>query len=230
MTDASERTSSPEQFDSVDLIKQGAEARIYMCIRNGCRLIKKERFAKSYRHRELDHRLNKKRHQNELKCLRRAQVLRIPVPGVIKSGDLWFQMEYISDSETAAAFLDKSTATMANRLCFRLGEIVAQLHSNNIVHGDLTTSNFLVKNVDPEDVYVIDFGLATVTDSIEQFGVDLYVLERALILNQKQTKDLFKYFVDGYESGWGDNSRRAKRILIKLDQVRSRGRKRSMVG
>lgn len=61
------------------------------------------------------------------------------------------------------------------------------MHAADIVHGDLTTSNAMWvpqgKDSDrPGHVVVIDFGLVQQqgTVSIEEKGVDLYVLERAL--------------------------------------------------
>ena len=43
------------------------------------------------------------------------------------------------------------------KTCEEIGKIVGKLHKNGIMHGDLTTSNFIsMKN----KVFVIDFGLA----------------------------------------------------------------------
>lgn len=78
-----------------------------------------------------------------------------------------------------------------------VGAAVAALHDGGMVHGDLTTSNLLVrarpaggaegaegggKGGEPaeEEVVVIDFGLATNTAAAEDRAVDLFVLERAL--------------------------------------------------
>lgn len=61
------------------------------------------------------------------------------------------------------------------------------MHDNGIVHGDLTTSNILLRITEPEietppfQIVLIDFGLSLVQPSIEDRAVDLYVLERAFI-------------------------------------------------
>jgi len=49
-----------------------------------------------------------------------------------------------------------------------VGQTVAKLHSSHVVHGDLTTSNFLVKNQPDSEgdnsptLVLIDFGLSTI--------------------------------------------------------------------
>lgn len=58
--------------------------------------------------------------------------------------------------------------------------MVAKLHNHNYIHGDLTTSNFMIEN-GTGDLVLLDFGLTTVSSSAEDMGVDLYVLERAFL-------------------------------------------------
>lgn len=76
-----------------------------------------------------------------------------------------------------------------DKYCFDLGVIVAKMHNHNFIHGDLTTSNFLIEK-STGDLVLIDFGLTTVSASTEDMGVDLYVLERAFISTHVQAKDL----------------------------------------
>lgn len=75
------------------------------------------------------------------------------------------------------------------------------MHNSGVVHGDLTTSNMLLKppialEIEMKDsvltpfallnsdnigtVYMIDFGLSYVSNNPEDMAVDLYVLERAI--------------------------------------------------
>lgn len=70
-----------------------------------------------------------------------------------------------------------------------MGQMVARLHNHNLIHGDLTTSNFMIEE-GTGDLVVIDFGLTAVSTSAEDMGVDLYVLERAFISTHVQAKDL----------------------------------------
>ena len=56
---------------------------------------------------------------------------------------------------------------------------MARLHDGGLVHGDLTTSNMILRDGDGVLV-LIDFGLAANATLAEDKAVDLYVLERAI--------------------------------------------------
>ena len=59
--------------EQVVLIKQGAEAKIYSGIFHGKPCIVKERFAKNYRHPDLDKEITKDRLKNEVRSLVRCR-------------------------------------------------------------------------------------------------------------------------------------------------------------
>lgn len=74
-----------------------------------------------------------------------------------------------------------------------IGEAIGAMHSIDVIHGDLTTSNMLLRRADNPtqtatassdsslpSIALIDFGLSYVSTLIEDKAVDLYVLERAL--------------------------------------------------
>ena len=77
------------------------------------------------------------------------------------------------------------------RTCARVGEDVgrhvAAMHDGGLIHGDLTTSNILVREDDGR-VVIIDFGLAHNSIIAEDKGVDLYVLERAVTVTAAAAK------------------------------------------
>ena len=106
-----------------------------------------------------------------------------------------------------------------------IGEQIARLHDGGIVHGDLTTSNFMVRDEDGA-IVVIDFGLSYPSDAAEDKGVDLYVLERAITAAHPSQTLLFDVIIDTYEK----KSRMWCTTLNRFAEVRARGRKRSMVG
>ena len=54
------------------------------------------------------------------------------------------------------------------------------MHAIDVIHGDLTTSNMLLRSTSPPSIVLIDFGLSYVSSLVEDKAVDLYVLERAL--------------------------------------------------
>ncbi|KAI6240723.1 Non-specific serine/threonine protein kinase [Aphelenchoides fujianensis] len=78
-----------------------------------------------------------------------------------------------------------------------------------------------------ERVCFIDFGLSGNRRTSEDFGVDLYVLERAIRTTHVDLEFLMDEILAGYASvQW----KGAKDALNKLAEVRTRGRKREMIG
>ena len=106
----------------------------------------------------------------------------------------------------------------------RIGQSMAALHNGNIIHGDLTTSNIMLRGV---DLVMIDFGLATVSASLEDRAVDLYVLERAILSTHTTIgADFFARILDAYSALVSN----PKGTLARLSEVQRRGRKRDMIG
>ena len=69
------------------------------------------------------------------------------------------------------------------------------LHNDGIIHGDLTTSNIMI--TDQKIVYIIDFGLSYVRNNIEDFSVDLYVLEKAFLSTHPDLEsEVFYFFIN----------------------------------
>ncbi|KAK4169187.1 hypothetical protein QBC43DRAFT_308889 [Cladorrhinum sp. PSN259] len=120
----------------------------------------------------------------------------------------------------------------------RIGAAVGGLHRTGVVHGDLTTSNMMLRpwseGKAPEgkakavegDVVLIDFGLAMQSQSDEDRAVDLYVLERAFMSTHPRAERLFGEVLEAYRASF----KKAAAVLVKLEDVRMRGRKKSMLG
>lgn len=115
------------------------------------------------------------------------------------------------------------------RLAECVGQILAKMHDEDVIHGDLTTSNMLLR-CQPEDgepdLILIDFGLSYISALPEDKGVDLYVLEKAFLSTHPNTEELFEKLLKSYAA----SSKKSSAVIKKLDEVRLRGRKRSMVG
>lgn len=122
----------------------------------------------------------------------------------------------------------------------RVGSAVGRMHGVGVVHGDLTTSNLMLRpgsreetNASAEEekvldgeVILIDFGLASQSTQDEDRAVDLYVLERAFGSTHPRAESLFSEVLRAY----GNSYKGASLVLKKLEDVRMRGRKRSMLG
>lgn len=240
MTAVDDDSSSKFPKDKWTLLFQGAESRVYKGEYYSKPAILKERFKKTYRLPELDQKLTKERIRAELKAYekigKRCKELFQRMSTVLYSDDRNIVMSEITDAENVSEFINKnepSSAAVADAL-FQMGVVVAQIHSCGIVHGDLTTSNFLVKQLEddttgePEGnrkvvLIPIDFGLSSSSVTDEDRAVDLYVLERAI--ESTHPKVDFALFLQSYQEKMGTD-----KINKKLDQVRMRGRKRLAIG
>jgi len=145
-------------------------------------------------------------------------------------------MEYFDKAKTAKQFIQETVANQAEDLakkslvefCTRIGAIIGKMHSNHIIHGDLTTSNILINPKGGDyDVILIDFGLSHYNQATEDKGVDLYVLERALLSTHSEQPYLFEHILTEYRRECGKDE---QAVLSKFEEVRARGRKRTMIG
>lgn len=141
--------------------------------------------------------------------------------------------------ETQKGAIDEDAVPELWDLMTRVGRAVGRMHSVGVVHGDLTTSNLMLRTASAETavdahpenaldgtVTIIDFGLAGATIQDEDKAVDLYVLERAFGSTHPAAEPLFREVLRAY----GDSYKGAKVVLKRLEDVRMRGRKRSMLG
>lgn len=104
-----------------------------------------------------------------------------------------------------------------------IGEAIAAMHAQDIIHGDLTTSNLILSPTGA--IHLIDFGLGSPSGGVEEKAVDLYVLERAFL----STHPAFPHYPVILER-YARAGPAARLVLKRLETVRLRGRKRTMVG
>ncbi|XP_013380275.1 TP53-regulating kinase-like [Lingula anatina] len=218
------------------LLKQGAEAKIYVIDFLGKPCIVKERFQKTYRHPDLDKSLTAQRTKSEIRSMLRCRTngIRTPVIYFVDQIKNLIYMEYIQDSVTVRDYVTAiqnnpdGDTHLLEALMQKVGSTLATMHEKNIIHGDLTTSNMLLRNPPEElNLILIDFGLGYIENLAEDKGVDLYVLERAFLSTHPNTEALFELLLQSYAKDYGKG---AVEVLRKLDEVRQRGRKRTMVG
>ncbi|CAH2005210.1 unnamed protein product [Acanthoscelides obtectus] len=216
-----------------DLMKQGAEARLYVGMYLGKPTIAKERFKKAYRHEILDDLLTKERIKAESRAIVRCKMagIRTPTIYLVDFNRRIIFMEYFTNSITAKEMIEnqsQSTDKTLELFSLELGKLLGRMHGANIIHGDLTSSNILLFNhMQNLEVVLIDFGLAHIESNTEDKAVDLYVLERALLSTHSIADKLFDKILEGYRAHYKQGS---KEVLKKMDEVRARGRKRTMVG
>lgn len=223
---------------SVEILKQGAEGKLYLGEIHGKPCLVKERFAKHYRHPDLDQHLTKERIRAEVKSIGRCRAIGVKTPEVYHSdlNERKIYMEYYPDAVTAKAYISDEISkhskdeqeVLLDKLADRIGTVLGKLHANNIIHGDLTTSNILLQPIGEDyETVMIDFGLSQYQNSPEAKGVDLYVLERALLSTHSTIPNLFDKILAAYTK---ENVTGQGPVIVKFEEVRARGRKRTMVG
>eukprot|EP00794_Sanderia_malayensis_P019081 gene19081-20997_t len=221
----------------MELLKQGAEARVYKSSFFGKSSIVKERFKKTYRHPSLDEKLTHRRTLQEARSILRCRKAGIQAPIIyfIDNENHSIHMEEITNAVTVRDYINNllqsrtdENIQLLENLAKEMGEIIAKMHASDVVHGDLTTSNIMRhENCLKNSLVMIDFGLSFISSLAEDKGVDLYVLERAFLSTHPNTEEIFKVFLKSYVDNSKSNS--AKAAISKLDEVRLRGRKREMI-
>ncbi len=216
----------------VELIKQGAEAKIYAAyfdeyfgveLLPGERVIVKHRIPKGYRIREIDERLRKERTVREARILHRAKEAGVNCPYVyeVNLRDTVIVMEFI-EGERLKEYLEAIPVGERLSLCREVGRQIGRLHSAGIVHGDLTTSNMILRR---GSVYLIDFGLADFDSTLEARGVDMHLLKRAMeSTHYKWFEEGFDEVLKGYAEVMGEAA--ATEVEGKIAEIESRGRYR----
>ena len=192
------------------LIAQGAESKLFL-IKNK---IIKNRFRKKYRIKEIDEKLRKFRTKRETKVLEKLQKINFHSPKLINSDEKEnLEIEFIK-GKLLKDVLEKKDYI---KLSKEIGEKIAILHNNNLIHGDLTTSNMILN----KKIYFIDFGLSFFSRKIEDKAVDLHLLKEALESKHYQIwEKCYKASLKSYEK----KAKHGKEVLERIKVVESRGR------
>ncbi|MCD6563276.1 MAG: Kae1-associated kinase Bud32 [Thermoproteales archaeon] len=199
----------------------GAEAILLLSEWMGYRSIVKYRYSKRYRNYTLDVLLRKRRTVREGKIMITCKKIGIPVPSVLYIDDEQFiiLMEYIDGIVLRDINISINLSTVKEMLT-EIGEYIGIMHKNNIIHGDLTLANIILKE---GSIFFIDFGLSEFSNEIEKQGVDLHIFMRALeSMWPSYSSDLTRKIFEGYANIRGQKT--AKRIKDKIIEIRRRGR------
>ena len=162
------------------LINRGAEADVYSTVWNKNKAILKIRKKKSYRNSSLDQKIRKQR------TIRESQII-----SQVKSFGISTPLIYFMDVSKCSILMQKIDGKVVRdlkdndivKICGEIGRIVGLMHKNGIMHGDLTTSNFII---DKEKLFLIDFGLASRTEKPDDHAIDLRLFKE--ILNSAHAK------------------------------------------
>jgi TP53 regulating kinase-like protein len=211
-----------DTLNESNLIKKGAEASIYLSYWYGKEVIIKSRKTKKYRHSILDQKIRRFRTIHEPQFINEAKKAGVSTPLIfqVDTKNMIIIMELIRGKQIKYILQNQSREERAD-LCRRIGELVAKLHSHNIIHGDLTTSNFILSN--ENRLVLVDFGLAERQIEIETKGVDLHLMKRGLQSTHNQiAQECFRNVLIGYSEYIGQSF--TKVILKKIGEIERRGR------
>eukprot|EP01103_Thecamoeba_quadrilineata_P010864 TRINITY_DN2460_c0_g1_i1.p1 TRINITY_DN2460_c0_g1~~TRINITY_DN2460_c0_g1_i1.p1 ORF type:complete len:194 (-),score=40.58 TRINITY_DN2460_c0_g1_i1:105-686(-) len=192
----------------------------------------KERFLKVYRHPALDTKLRSRRTITEARLLAKSKRLGVDVPSVYFVDPLNNRL-YLEEIigltvkqylyNLSPSQIEEESSELDN-LTQNIGRTIALLHDGEVIHGDLTTSNLMIR--ENSSLVVIDFGLSYAGSLPEDKAVDLYVLEKAFLSTHPNTERLMEKILAAY----GRVSNKCAQVLIRLEQVRQRGRKKIAFG
>lgn len=200
------------------LYKKGAEAHLYLEEWYGRKVIIKRRIPKAYRVRELDEKLRRDRTIREARLLSDARKAGVPTP-IIYSIDLienTIIMDFIQGSPVKTIIQNMSEKEKKN-IFTHIGILIGRLHNAGIIHGDLTTSNMILKN----KIYFIDFGLGDYSTEIEDKGVDLHLMRRALQSTH------YAFAESGFEAvleGYKKTEKESGDVIQRMNEIEKRGR------
>ncbi|MCD6226310.1 MAG: Kae1-associated serine/threonine protein kinase [Candidatus Aenigmarchaeota archaeon] len=195
------------------IIAQGAEAKLYFDRKK----IIKDRIKKNYRIEQLDEKLRKTRTKQEANLITVARRAGVPTPFLYEIDKNKIIMEYIQ-GKTIKEIFQKSDENKIKKLSIEIGQLIGKLHSNGIIHGDLTTSNMILRD---NKIYFIDFGLGYFSQKIEDQGTDLRLLYNALKSTHFKILNIsWNNIIQGYRKEY----KHAEKVLKKVKEIESRTR------
>ncbi len=198
----------------------GAESILYVTKYLGKKVVLKHRIRKKYMDDSLSNMLLRKRTISEAKILVESFLsgVNVPLPLFLDPEKGILVINYIEGILLKELVEEKPLGWVKEKSC-ALGEMVKKLHNNNIIHGDLTTSNVIIDKKDTP--YLIDFGLAFHSNRPEDKAVDIRVLERAVVSTHTSVK---KEFMESFFECYLRNLKDSDEILYRYNRISLMGR------
>jgi TP53 regulating kinase and related kinases len=196
-------------------LSKGAEADIYRTRWFGKNAVSKVRVKKPYRQKLLDYEIRKNRTLREATMLSIAKEIGVRTPFVyfVDPTSAEIVMEFIEGKNLKEE--------MNESLALEMGRCTGLLHTNNIIHNDLTTSNFI--KAANNQLVLLDFGLSFLSGRLEDKAVDIRLVKEVFFSSYVSICDLaFPKFLLGYSSVIGQKTMRA--TLKKVLEIELRGR------
>lgn len=196
----------------MQLAKKGAEADIYFVEWGGRKAVSKVRSPKPYRHEALDSTIRKHRTIHEASFMSAAKSAGVASPFVhfVDPARAEIIMEFMEGQNVRDAITPD--------LCHEIGRYAAMLHASSIIHGDLTTSNFITGS----KLVLLDFGLSYYSERAEDMATDIRLIKEVFTSAHIAVKEAFPRFMEGYASVAGE--KKAAKLLENVKEIEQRGR------
>ena len=206
-----------------NLLAKGAESDIVKKSYFGKDAILKKRVSKSYRIKEIDDKIRRMRTKSEAKLISdiKSCGVKSPVLYDVNLDDKSILMEEVHGNLLKNVMDDLSADERFN-LAKVIGHNIGLMHNNDIIHGDITSSNMIID--DNGDFVFIDFGLGGYSDLIEDKATDLLVLKKSFqSIDYDIASETFEWIIDGYINTYSDDLSKNE-IKNKIKDIESRGR------
>jgi len=129
---------------------------------------------KEYRNEVLDNRIRAQRTAREARMISEVKSFGVSTPLVyfVNQENFEIYLQYVG-----GMLVRDLHGVAIVKLCERIGRMVGILHKNGVMHGDLTTSNFILSH---GRLVILDFGLAQHTERVEDHAIDLRLFKEVL--------------------------------------------------
>lgn len=193
---------------------QGAEASVFETSFFGEKCVLKKREHKNYRARQLNEKIIAERTRQECQLLAKAKSCKVRVPAILfadkKKGEIF--LEYLSGKSAK-----NLPAKELEKKCALIGKTIARLHDAGIIHGDLTTANFVEEKA---RLVFLDFGLGFFSEKIEDKATDLLVLKKTFSAGHQKAKNAWKKTIQSYIT----NSSKGRQVIDHIAEIEKRVR------
>lgn len=220
-------TGATGGWEGLRTIAQGAEAVLEEGRFLGRPAVLKDRRPKGYRHPELEVAIRAARTRAEARALRDARGAGVRTPAVLdvdpSTGRLVLEQV---EGPTVRRAMDGLAPSDRERVARALGAALGRLHGAGMVHGDPTTSNFIIEDLEGDGsgsvgLAMLDISLGGRADGVEERGVDLRLLSEAFESTHHVHAELFDLVMEGYADAFPDGATEA---IARMDAIAARGR------
>jgi TP53 regulating kinase-like protein len=203
------------------LLYRGAEADLYLAEWGNAKALIKARKALPYRLPVIDKRIRRQRTVREAEIIVEARQAGVRTPRIyfVDDKNSIIVMEFIS-GEKLKEHLGHISEEKASTLFIQTGAAIGKMHLAGIIHGDLTTSNIIVRG---SHLFFVDFGLSIHSTKLEDRAVDVRLVKETLTGAHSQISSFaFSSFLRGYRSVVGETE--VTKVSRKLAEIERRGR------